>query len=157
MKKFIITPKNDSLYFELFQNSKYDDYINPSLSKDNFPHFSVNFRSLKDYFLVGFHEDGEIGALGLLGYYHLNKGWAIPYINVHPEYKNKGLATQIFETFEELCPEKIRLSGFTTEGYLYLRPMLIRKGYEVANKVAYYPSDWTVQQMNEWDEKYLNK
>ena len=35
--------------------------------------------------------------------------------------------------------------------------MLIRKGYEVANKVAYYPSDWTVQQMNEWDEKYLNK
>lgn len=147
---FIITEKDDSLYFKLFQNEKYPAYINPSL--ELFPHFSANF-NLSSFILAGFHDGDTLMSLGFAGNY-LN-GWGLSYIDVNPLYQNKGLGKKTFEMIEGKVPEKMKISGFTPSGFLYLRPFLLKKGYNVKNKVDYWPSGWDWNKISEWEEKNL--
>ncbi len=156
MEQYIITERNQAVYFQLFQHHKFKTYINPSISKENFPHFNSNFFNLTDFYLAGFHQRDEIMSIGFVGLYGYNqKHWALSYINVHPKHIKKGLGKKTFDLLESLCPDKMRLTGFTPDGFLYLRPYLKKKGYEVKDRVDFWPSDWDWNKIDEWNAKYL--
>lgn len=156
VKEYIISEKDDSLYFKLFQHPKFKNYINACLTKTNFPHFNGINNYLPAYILCGYHQDNTIVSIGFAALYgHDKKEWAISYINVHPDFKNQGYGKKTFGLLEQVCPDRLKIGGFTPEGFLYMRPYLKAKGYEVKDKVEFYPSEWTVQDMKKFDEKYL--
>lgn len=71
-----------------------------------------------------------------------NKGWCnwIDFITVDPEYKGKGIATTLLKNMFEYLKEKgekhMLASGYSTDGYTYLR-LKIRKmadEYQIAYK-----------------------
>lgn len=61
------------------------------------------------------------------------------YVAVDGEYKNKKIATQLIQFWNQFRRKDIQCgcSGFTQEGYDWLRPRLVRMGIECKDYVEY--------------------
>jgi predicted GNAT family N-acyltransferase len=142
--------KNTRISYDLLKHIKYFDFgdLNPYFESEKYKE-SLHFTTIWN--------NKDIIGLCKFAYYNLNNHYSISYLSVHKNYQHQNFSAKLldktFSFFALNYPyEKLYLSGYSIEGWKYLRKNILY----YANKYHVEIVEQPIQYVTKWDDESRN-